>query len=205
MPSFTFTLLLVRLLSGLLSSSLPLAEAFTVQPASHHSKPKHPVLSRPRRRSTIAATSQSNIIEYDDILPNPNPDIKPIEVVQFCMDVMMTKDNNEGLEVCFNFSSDFLRAPFEGKLEKFIQHANNPVFGPLVKCTKYDIVNQGPLIEGTNTRGAMQTFLMDIISPGSEEPRRYLWTLQKERRPPRSGCWLVHECLYVKYAFQQTE
>ena len=34
---------------------------------------------------------------------------------------------------------------------------------------------------------------------------RYLWTLQKERRPPRQDCWLVHEVLFTKNAFQQTE
>lgn len=34
---------------------------------------------------------------------------------------------------------------------------------------------------------------------------RFLWTLQKERRPPRQNCWLVHEVLSVKYAFSQTE
>jgi hypothetical protein len=31
-----------------------------------------------------------------------------------------------------------------------------------------------------------------------------LWTLQQERRPPRQGCWLIHEVLYVKNAFELT-
>jgi hypothetical protein len=34
--------------------------------------------------------------------------------------------------------------------------------------------------------------------------RQFLWTLQKERRPPRQDCWLVHEVLFVKNAFSQT-
>ena len=35
--------------------------------------------------------------------------------------------------------------------------------------------------------------------------RRFLRTLQKERRPPRQNCWLVHEVLFTKNAFEQTE
>lgn len=35
--------------------------------------------------------------------------------------------------------------------------------------------------------------------------RRFLWTLQKEVRPPRQDCWLVHEVLFTKNAFHQTE
>lgn len=34
--------------------------------------------------------------------------------------------------------------------------------------------------------------------------RVYLWTLQRERRPPRQDCWLVHEVLYKRNAFMQT-
>jgi hypothetical protein len=34
--------------------------------------------------------------------------------------------------------------------------------------------------------------------------RRFLWTLQKERRPPLQNCWMIHEVLYTKNAFQQT-
>jgi hypothetical protein len=45
---------------------------------------------------------------------------------------------------------------------------------------------------------------------GKEEPvvddgkRRFLWTLQKERRPPRQDCWLIHEVLFVKNAYALT-
>jgi len=80
------------------------------------------------------------------------------------------------------------------------------------------------MINGTVTRGAMQTVLMEAREAGAaatsveknedddEEDgdedkhggRKFLWTLQKERRPPRQGCWIIHEVLYVKNAFQQT-
>jgi hypothetical protein len=28
--------------------------------------------------------------------------------------------------------------------------------------------------------------------------------LQRERRPPRQDCWLVHECLFKDAAYEQT-
>lgn len=139
-------------------------------------------------------------IEYNDFLPHPNPDIEAPDVVCLCMDCLR-KSEKEGLEVCFNFSSDYLKAPFGGSLDRFIQHANNPIFASLVKCTEWEIISIGPVIAGTNTRGAMQTVLMDVKQP---EYRRFLWTLQRERRPPRQNCWLVHECLFVKNAYQLT-
>lgn len=37
-----------------------------------------------------------------------------------------------------------------------------------------------------------------------ESKRVFLWTLQKERRPPRQDCWLVHEVLDRRNAFLQT-
>jgi hypothetical protein len=41
-------------------------------------------------------------------------------------------------------------------------------------------------------------------SPPPIPPRRFLWTLQQERRPPLQNCWMIHEVLYTKNAFQQT-
>lgn len=30
-------------------------------------------------------------------------------------------------------------------------------------------------------------------------------TIQQERRPPRQGLWLIHECIFVENAFALTE
>jgi hypothetical protein len=34
--------------------------------------------------------------------------------------------------------------------------------------------------------------------------KTFIWTLQKERRPPRQNCWLVHEVLFRQNAWFQT-
>ncbi|KAL3928858.1 MAG: hypothetical protein SGBAC_012465 [Bacillariaceae sp.] len=41
-------------------------------------------------------------------------------------------------------------------------------------------------------------------SKGRTKPIRFLWTMQKERRPPRQNCWLVYEVLSVNNAHSQT-
>jgi len=110
-----------------------------------------------------------------------------------------------GLEVSFNFSSDRCRSAYGGSLQGFISYAANPTFGCMVNCREWSILSIGPEIAGTQVRGAMKTVLI-LVQPSSDKiaPRRFLWTLQKERRPPRQGCWLVHECLFVDNAYDMT-
>jgi hypothetical protein len=44
----------------------------------------------------------------------------------------------------------------------------------------------------------------DVMDAEEDGKKTFLWTLQKERRPPRQDCWLVHEVLYKRNAFLQT-
>jgi hypothetical protein len=160
--------------------------------------------------TTTTTSIQQTVIEYDDFLPNPHPDFTATDVVTVCMNTLIERRDGGGLEVCFNFSSDQCRAAVGGSLDNFAEYATNPVFGFLVKCNGWSTVSIGSLIPGTPTRGAMQTVLMDAIlpteslQPGDDGARRFLWTLQQERRPPRQGYWVVHSVIYVKNAYQLT-
>lgn len=148
----------------------------------------------------------SPVVEYDDFLPNPNPSLEPMDVLSACMTTLLDRQD-AGLEVCFNFSSDRCRAALGGSLERFAQYATNPIFGYLVKCCDYEVISVGPIIAGTPTRGDMQTILMEAKQSevkADDFARRFLWTFQKERRPPRQGCWVIHEVIYVKNAYQLT-
>ena len=165
-----------------------------------------PCLSKSPPRGT------TTVIEYDDFLPQPGPDLEAVEVVHACMKTLLDH-RDAGLEVCFNFASDRCRAALGGSLDEFNQYANNPIFGYLVHCSEYEIVSVGPEIQGTPTRGAMQTILMDAKQSSSDTPegdsgdttpRRFLWTMVKERRPPRQGFWTIHEVIYTNYIFQMT-
>ena len=151
-------------------------------------------------------------------LPTPHPDIPPEEVVPLVMNALQHNDDpspNAGLEINFNFSSDRCRATRGGDLKSFIQYAQNPTFQSMIGCDKWTILSTGPLIEGTNTRGPMQTFLVQITPANKEDnayfkvdgvvkKRTFLWTLQRERRPPRANCWLIHEVLHSVNAYSMT-
>lgn len=171
---------------------------------------------------SLPVTTTTPVIEYDDFLPQPGPHVEcALDVVQACMDTLLC-NRDAGLEVCFNFASDSCRAALGGSLDEFNHYARNPVFGYLVNCAAYEIVCVGPEIPGTPTRGTMQTVLMDaklptpppvhggsgsgevVLIPSRGESRRFLWTLLKERRPPRQGFWTIHEVIYTKNAFDMT-
>jgi hypothetical protein len=154
--------------------------------------------------------------EYPDFLPHPHPSVTPEQVVRFCMDTFVEYPNNSriGLEVCFAFSSDQCRAALGGSFMEFTEYAQNPTFQYLITSPSYSLVSIGPIIPGTAHRGSMQTVLMEIDSKMNENDdtssssetarRRFLWTLQQERRPPLQDCWMIREVLYVKNAFHQT-
>jgi len=165
-----------------------------------------PVIPDKARAKTDNDGSSSFMGIDEDFVPFPHRDYTAPDVVQMCMD-MLTRNGepyaNAGLEVCFNFSSDRCRAAQGGSLEMFIQYAHNPTFASMVNALEWQVLSTGPIIQGTPTRGAMQTVLVNV-QPQKGDARRFLWTLQQERRPPRQGCWLVWECLSVENAYSHT-
>ena len=91
-------------------------------------------------------------------------------------------------------------------MEQFIYFAGNPVFKQLINAREWKVLSIGPEINAGMTRGAMKTVLISVKPMNADfNERKFLWTLQKERRPPRQGFWLVHECIAVENAFGMTE
>ena len=142
-------------------------------------------------------------------LPTSNDYITPEEVVTTCMSNLQ-RNGRAGLEICYNFSSDACRMGQGGTLESFLQHVNNPVFQSMVDCARWEIENVGTEIPATPTRGSMQTVLVYVVprvaadESAQRNDRKFLWTIMKERRPPRQGHCLVHECIALGSAFDQT-
>lgn len=150
-----------------------------------------------------------NVPEEFSLTPpaiSPQADMTALEAVTICMGALMQNDRpreNAGLETCFNFSSDRCRASLGGSLEAFVQYASNPTFGSMTNANGYSVLNVGPLIAAGTTRGQMQTVLVQV-TPAEGDERKFLWTMQQERRPPRQGFWLVHECIFVENSFALT-
>jgi len=142
----------------------------------------------------------------EEFVPFPSPSYEGTEIVDICMNALLHNSepyDNAGLEVCWNFSSDRCRAAQGGSFDHFIEFAGNPVFASLVNAKEWSVLTFGNVIPGTQTRGPMQTVLTQVI-PHHGRTREFLWTLQRERRPPRQDCWLVHECIFKDAAYEQT-
>jgi hypothetical protein len=59
--------------------------------------------------NSFQADDNNNVIaEYDDFLPFPHEDIDAVQVVEACMNTLLSR-KDAGLEVCWNFSSDRCR------------------------------------------------------------------------------------------------
>ena len=108
---------------------------------------------------------------------------------------------NAGLEVCFRFSNDMCRASVGGSLEAFFRYAANPTFQCLVDHAGYD-ARLSSRIDAAKFRGAMAAFVVDAEKKGKR--RQFLFTLEKQRRPPQTDCWLIRECLPMDKAIYQT-
>ena len=118
-------------------------------------------------------------------------------------------------------------------LADFLKYARNPTFAQLVDHESWS-GKLGNRIPATQTRGALTTTMVTVQTNRGQErkflwtlvpvrkstselglktiSRRWRGApetlfphrLQQQRRPPDQGCWLVHECLYVENAIEQT-
>jgi hypothetical protein len=141
----------------------------------------------------------------DDSVPQPDPIYSDEAVVALCMNALGRNDDpipDAGLRTCWAFSSDMCRAAVGGSLADFLKYARNPTFAQLVDHESWS-GKLGNRIPATQTRGALATTMVTVQTNRGQE-RKFLWTLQQQRRPPDQGCWLVHECLYVENAIEQT-
>ena len=127
----------------------------------------------------------------------------------------------DGLRRVYHFTTYECRAALTSRKgyksgpERFVKFAE---MWALPGCVSFQLVSEPTIIPGTQTRGAMASVAVDVVEtlafrhksgfervgsadesvgPGEEanEPstrtERYLFTLQQERRPPLTGCWMV--------------
>lgn len=163
--------------------------------------------ARPQTRLFDVEDATSCLGIDEDFVPFPSSDYKATEIVDLCMEALSHNSepySNAGLEVCWNFSSDRCRAALGGSFDDFVDFASNPVFASMVNAKDWSIKSTGNEIPGTQTRGAMQTVLITVVPHNGSRQREFLWTVYRERRPPRQNCWLVHECIAKEAAYQHT-
>eukprot|EP00967_Tisochrysis_lutea_P121248 scaffold199631_cov37-Tisochrysis_lutea.AAC.1 len=137
----------------------------------------------------------------------PSPSLGPEEVVELCLRGLQQPDRRSGLHLNWDFASGMMRTIHRGDFERFVTWSeNSPVFGTMLGCDGFTMeMDTLQLLPGTLTRGDMAKLVVDVI-PSSPmlKPRKFLWTLQQERRPPLTGCWLVTQVLAIDKALELT-
>ena len=133
----------------------------------------------------------------------------------------------------WNFFCGMVRANWQGSVDTFVREAiNNPTGLANCEWFNTE-ENTIVTIAGTQTRGATCKMIVSVrpapfasvepvtpktgrlinparprslAAPGAVVPvkeRKFLWTLQRERRPPQAGCWLITSVLAVDRALEQ--
>ena len=103
------------------------------------------------------------------------------------------------------FFGGMVRANWQGDVDEYISECRNNPSG-LTNCewfeTEEDTITT---IGATQTRGAICKMVVHVrcrdAMPMAE--RKFLWTLQQERRPPQSGCWLISSVLAIDRALEE--
>ena len=157
----------------------------------------------PRTRSTVLASASA---------PAPDPALSPVEIVEICQRALQKNDFPEvdaGRELNFAFAGDQLRAIWGGSMDEFVRWSKaNPVFEYMVDCDDFEILEDTvETNEGTPTRGSLTKMVVRVRNndqPSKKGARDYLWTLQQERRPPMTGCWLLWQVIAVDKAHELT-
>ena len=165
----------------------------------------------------IAARRLSDAVAAQDanMLPEaPSPHLSPHDVVIACLVALQENDSLEqvtrrgedwGHRYSWTFLSGMARANWQGDVNGFVREAKNNVNG-LACCEWFETDEESiESIEGTPTRGTICKMVVTVrCKDGIPMPsRQFLWTLEQERRPPQSGCWLISSVLAIDRALDQ--
>ena len=141
----------------------------------------------------------------------PSARLTPHDVVISCMVALQENDNmdlvlNRGLDwgrrFNWNFFGGMVRANWRGSVDEFCREARNNPTG-MAGCEWFNTVEETiAVIPGTQTRGATCKMVVDVrpLDGRPMKERKFLWTLEQERRPPQAGCWLISSVLAVDRA-----
>ena len=98
-----------------------------------------------------------------------------------------------------------VRANWNGDVDEFVREEKHNPNG-LANCDWWETEEESfTLIAATPTRGSICKCVVAVkcrdAIPMAE--RRFLWTLQQERRPPQQGVWLIANVLAMDRAMDE--
>jgi hypothetical protein len=152
--------------------------------------------------------------EPSELPAGPSPDLSPHDVVIACIVASQENDSLEevaragvdwGLRYQWRFFNGMTRANWNGDVDEFMQECHNNPSG-IVNCAWFETEEETiSVIAATPTRGAICKMVVHVrCRDGRPMPsRKFLWTLQQERRPPQVGCWLISSVLALDRALNE--
>jgi len=156
--------------------------------------------------------SDSVALQLPSELPQgPSPELSPHTVVLACLIALQENDALDevtrrgvdwGRRFQWGFFSGMVRANWHGDVDDFIREDNNNPNG-LTHCEWFETEEDTILtIAATPTRGAICKMVVHVRCRDAVPlpSRKFLWTLQQERRPPLAGCWLITSVLAMDRA-----
>ncbi|CAM9301686.1 unnamed protein product [Ectocarpus sp. 8 AP-2014] len=118
----------------------------------------------------------------------PSPALPPTQVIGLLMAALQRNDDpaeNDGLRTVFEFSSGMCRRAVGGTAESFIKEARYSVFGATVGCQSFTLEPMSMVAD------RLATQVVSVVASDGRQ-RRFLWTLERQRRPPDAGKWLIY-------------
>ena len=143
----------------------------------------------------------------------PWPDLSPHDVVIACLCALQENDqpdevarNGEhwGHRYNWEFFNGMVRANWPC-VDEFVREANNNPSG-LANCDWFETEEETiSIISATPTRGAICKMVVHVRCRDARPlpSRKFLWTLQQERRPPQAGCWLISSVLPIDRSLEE--
>ncbi|KAJ1620156.1 hypothetical protein T492DRAFT_1079811 [Pavlovales sp. CCMP2436] len=145
----------------------------------------------------------------------PTLGIGPADIVEtLCLSLQHNSNPapSAGLRRLFQFCTFECKSALTARqgartIERFVQYAHSPAILGLVNAPGFSILKL-TIISGTETRGDIAVVVVSVDSWATDgalttnghaaaapDSKQFRWMLQKERRPPQEGCWLVTEVL----------
>jgi hypothetical protein len=121
----------------------------------------------------------------DAPLPEPSPDLSPLEVVRLQVEALGANDDpydGAGIEAAFAFASPANKRA-TGPLERFKTLFETPAYGPMIDHRKAEY--GPPNVDGDRAQVAVR------LTTDDGEERGYLFRLSRQTGEPHAGCWMT--------------
>ena len=181
-----------------------------------------PIAAHAGRRSSVRLAEGAYCEEYVHSLPLPPNEAPPEVFVEYAMAALRKNDDprpDTGKLTNWALGSDMVRGIHGGDPLQFLRWTRtSPVFDCMVDCESFELeMDTLSTIPGTPTRGAICKVVVRVTPRevtvdgphsvrgriGKPPERRFRWTMQQQRRPPRIGAWLIYEVLSMDHALDE--